>query len=74
MIKSICRPLGPGVFPGKLGTTINMDGTALYQGTATVSLAQVFGVELSLATLFLIVVTGVGASIGTPASGTIASS
>ncbi len=51
-----------------LGTTINMDGTALYQGAATVFLAQVFGVDLSLATLLLIVVTAVGASIGTPAT------
>ncbi len=51
-----------------LGATINMDGTALYQGVATVFLAQVFGVELSLAAMVLVVVTAVGASIGTPAT------
>ncbi len=51
-----------------LGTTINMDGTALYQGAATVFLAQAFGVELGLPALILIVVTAVGASIGSPAT------
>ncbi len=49
-----------------LGTTINMNGTALYQGVATVFLAQVFGIDLSLSTLLLVVVTAVGASIGSP--------
>ncbi|MGD8718961.1 MAG: dicarboxylate/amino acid:cation symporter [Candidatus Zixiibacteriota bacterium] len=51
-----------------LGTTVNMDGTALYQGAATVFLAQVFGVDLSLGALLLVVVTTVGASIGSPAT------
>jgi Na+/H+-dicarboxylate symporter len=51
-----------------LGATINMDGTALYQGVATVFLAQVFGVELSSAALLLVIVTAVGASIGTPST------
>jgi Na+/H+-dicarboxylate symporter len=51
-----------------LGTTVNMDGTALYQGAATVFLAQVFGVELSLGALLLVIVTTVGASIGSPAT------
>lgn len=51
-----------------LGATINMNGTALYQGVATVFLAQVYGVELGLAALLLIIVTTVGASIGTPAT------
>ncbi len=51
-----------------LGASINMDGTALYQGAATVFLAQVFGVELGLPALLLIVVTAVGASIGSPAT------
>lgn len=51
-----------------LGTSINMDGTALYQAVATVFLAQVFGVELGLAALALVVLTTVGASIGSPAT------
>jgi Na+/H+-dicarboxylate symporter len=51
-----------------LGASINMDGTALYQGVATVFLAQVFGIELNIPALLLIVVTAVGASIGAPAT------
>lgn len=51
-----------------LGATINMDGTALYQGAATVFLAQVFGVELGFGALLLIIITVVGASIGTPST------
>ncbi len=51
-----------------LGATINMNGTALYQGVATVFLAQVYDVHLSLASLLLVIVTAVGASIGTPAT------
>lgn len=50
-----------------VGATVNMDGTALYQAVATVFLAQVFSVELSLAGLFMIVLITVGASIGAPA-------
>ncbi len=45
-----------------------MDGTALYQGVATVFLAQVFGIDLSLPALALVVVTAVSASIGAPAT------
>jgi Na+/H+-dicarboxylate symporter len=51
-----------------LGATINMNGTALYQGVATIFLAQVFGVELSTLSLALVVVTAVAASIGSPAT------
>ncbi|MFZ7102034.1 MAG: dicarboxylate/amino acid:cation symporter [Peptococcaceae bacterium] len=51
-----------------LGATINMDGTALYQGVATVFLAQVFDVQLTLPALLLVIVTAVGASIGSPAT------
>ncbi|WP_126455022.1 dicarboxylate/amino acid:cation symporter [Sulfuriflexus mobilis] len=49
-----------------LGATINMNGTALYQGVATLFLAQVFGVDLSMGALILVIVTAVGASIGSP--------
>jgi len=51
-----------------LGATINMNGTALYQGVATVFLAQVFGLELSTGQLALVVITAVAASIGSPAT------
>ncbi len=49
-----------------LGATINMNGTALYQGVATIFLAQVFGIDLGMSTLLLVIVTAVGASIGSP--------
>ncbi|MEX2632328.1 MAG: dicarboxylate/amino acid:cation symporter [Tistlia sp.] len=49
-----------------LGTTINMSGTALYQGVAALFLAQVYGVEIGLSGMLLIVVTAVGTSIGSP--------
>ncbi|MDD9939786.1 MAG: dicarboxylate/amino acid:cation symporter [Myxococcales bacterium] len=51
-----------------LGATINMNGTALYQGVATMFLAQVFGLELTAGQLALVVVTAVAASIGSPAT------
>jgi Na+/H+-dicarboxylate symporter len=51
-----------------LGATINMNGTALYQSIAAVFLAQAFGVDLSFIDLLLIMVTVVGASIGTPST------
>ncbi|MCB0364464.1 MAG: dicarboxylate/amino acid:cation symporter [Bdellovibrionaceae bacterium] len=49
-----------------LGTTINMDGTALYQGVATVFLAQIFQIDLSFGQMILVVVTATAASIGAP--------
>ncbi len=51
-----------------LGATINMDGTALYQACAAVFLTQVFGIELSMSSLFILITTTVGASIGTPST------
>ncbi len=48
-----------------LGATINMDGTALYQGVAAVFIAQVYGIDLSITEQITIVFTAVLASIGT---------
>ena len=47
-----------------LGSTVNMDGTALYQGVAAVFIAQVFGVDLSLGAQLGIVFAATAASIG----------
>jgi len=51
-----------------LGATINMDGTALYQGVAAAFLIQVYGVDVGIGGIALLVVTVVAASIGAPAA------
>lgn len=48
-----------------LGATINMDGTALYQGVAAVFIAQTSGLDLTMADQMTIVMTATLASIGT---------
>ncbi|HEM46323.1 MAG TPA: dicarboxylate/amino acid:cation symporter [Alphaproteobacteria bacterium] len=47
-----------------LGATINMDGTALYQGVAAVFIAQVYGLSLGIGDLLTIVLMATLASIG----------
>jgi Na+/H+-dicarboxylate symporter len=49
-----------------LGATINMTGTALYQGVAAMFLAQVYGVDIGLGGMLLVVAMAVGAAIGSP--------
>ena len=54
-------------FTVPLGATINMDGTAIMQGVATVFIAQVYGVDLSLMAFITVILTATLASIGTAA-------
>ena len=52
-------------FTVPLGATINMDGTAIMQGVATVFIAQVFAVDLTLSDYIMVILTATLASIGT---------
>ena len=57
-----------------LGATINMDGTAIYQGVCAIFIAQIFGIDLSISQQITIILTATLASIGTagvPGSGMI---
>ena len=48
-----------------LGATINMDGTAIYQGVCTIFIAACYGIDLTFAQMVTIVLTATLASIGT---------
>jgi len=48
-----------------LGATLNMDGTAIMQGVATVFIAQAYGIDLSAMDYLTVIVTATLASIGT---------
>ena len=52
-------------FTVPLGATVNMDGTAIMQGIATVFIAQAYGLDLSMAEYFAVIATATLASIGT---------
>jgi Na+/H+-dicarboxylate symporter len=54
-------------FTVPLGATINMDGTAIMQGVATVFIAQAYNIGLSLEGYLAVVLTATLASIGTAA-------
>ena len=54
-------------FTVPLGATINMDGTAIMQGVATVFIANVYGVNLVFGDYLTVVLTATLASIGTAA-------
>lgn len=56
---------GVSSFVLPLGATINMDGTALYQGVTTLFVAQAFGIDLGMPEYITIVLTATLASIGT---------
>ncbi|WGL15455.1 dicarboxylate/amino acid:cation symporter [Microbulbifer bruguierae] len=48
-----------------LGATINMDGTAIMQGVATVFISQLYGIEIGLMGYLTVILTATLASIGT---------
>jgi proton glutamate symport protein len=50
-----------------LGATINMDGTALFQGVSTIFLANIYGIELLFIDQLIVIGLAVVASIGTAA-------
>lgn len=68
-LQSVTNRLGAGSsvasFTVPFGATINMDGTAIMQGVATVFIAQVYGVDLGLADYLAVIMTATLASIGT---------
>ncbi len=58
----VSEPVASFVLP--LGSTINMDGTAIYQGICALFIANVYGIELTLVQQITIVLTCTFASIG----------
>jgi Na+/H+-dicarboxylate symporter len=59
----VSRPIASSVLP--LGATINMDGTALYQGLIALFAAQAFGIEFTLPIYGMVMLTATLVSIGT---------
>ncbi|MBR5533733.1 MAG: dicarboxylate/amino acid:cation symporter, partial [Ruminiclostridium sp.] len=57
------REISSFVLP--LGATINMDGTAIYQGVCAIFIAEIFGIDLTIAQQLTIILTATLASIGT---------
>ncbi len=58
----VSKPISSFVLP--LGATINMDGTALYQGVAALFIAQAYGIDLTTGNYITIILTSTLASIG----------
>ncbi|UEC22290.1 dicarboxylate/amino acid:cation symporter [Clostridium septicum] len=52
-------------FTMPLGSTINMNGTAIMQGAADIFIAQIYGINLRINTILTIILTATLASIGT---------
>ena len=77
-LKTVEKELGVNknvaAFVVPVGATINMDGTAIMQGMATIFIAQMSGIDLSLIQYVQVVLLAVATSIGTaavPSAGTI---
>ncbi|RCU50499.1 dicarboxylate/amino acid:cation symporter [Corallincola luteus] len=68
-LETVTRKLGVknkvASFTVPLGATINMDGTAIMQGVATVFIAQVFSMDLTLGDYLMVILTATLASVGT---------
>ncbi|MDY6998716.1 MAG: dicarboxylate/amino acid:cation symporter [Actinomycetota bacterium] len=68
-LRTVTQRMGAGnsvaSFTVPFGATINMDGTAIMQGVATVFLANVYGVDLGIAGYLTVIAMAVLASIGT---------
>jgi Na+/H+-dicarboxylate symporter len=54
-----------GSFTIPLGATINMDGTAIMQGVATVFIAQALGIDIGIQGYLMVILTATLASVGT---------
>ncbi|MCQ2380906.1 MAG: dicarboxylate/amino acid:cation symporter [Acidaminococcaceae bacterium] len=59
---NISKEVASFVLP--LGATINMDGSAIYEGVCAVFIAQIYGIDLSLSQYILILVMSTIVSIG----------
>lgn len=59
----VSKPIASFVLP--LGATVNMDGTAIYQGVCALFIAKVYGLDLSISQQLTVVLTTVLASVGT---------
>jgi len=57
-------PRGISSFVLPLGATVNMDGTALYEAVAALTIAQMYGVGLDLGQQALVLLTALLASVG----------
>jgi len=65
--KRLGVPKSVAGFSIPLGATINMDGTAIMQGVATVFIAEVYGFDLSMTAYITVILTATLASVGTAA-------
>lgn len=64
--EQLAIPPALGRFVIPLGATINMDGTALYEAAAALFIAQLAGIELTLASQIIIMAAAMLASMGAP--------
>ena len=65
LINKFSVPRSIASFTVPFGATVNMDGTAIMQGVATVFVAQAYGVELGVAEYLTVILTATLASVGT---------